>query len=117
MSFNTTKYLIFDKPKSELDSELLSEFNPWLTTRTFSFYNDGAMVGYINDTLNRYSQIFPTKEEQFKFFENVIPKQKRKRISYIKKPKAKPQEVERIPEFYSRKEFDMLNNMSKYLHD
>ena len=104
MSFKASNYLIFDKPKKELDGELLAEFSPWMTTKTFSFYGDGQLTDYINDTLNRYSDLFKVKEDQFRFFENIIPKQKRKRITYIKKAKKEKVEDIPIPEFYSKRE-------------
>ena len=117
MSFKATNYLLFDQSKNELDNELLEEFSPWMTTKTFSFYDDGKFVDYINDTLNVYGNIFKTKEGNFKFFEKVIPKQKRKKITYIKKGKMeKPQNIP-IPEFYSKREIDMFENMCKYNHE
>ena len=84
MSFNTVNYLLFSKREEEINSDLFSEFNPYFTTKTFSFYKKGAMVDYINDTLNRYGNVFRDKETQFKFFENIIPIVKRDRITYIK---------------------------------
>lgn len=94
MSFKTTNYLLFDKRKKDLDNELLEEFNPFVTTKTFSFYENGKMVDYINHTLNMYGNLFKTKEEQFRFFENIIPIQQRKKIQYLKKPKV---ETDHIP--------------------
>ena len=57
-----------------------------MVTRYLSFY-DKDLLNYANDTLNVYSQIFETDEEQFKFFENIIPKLKRKKINYVSKKK------------------------------
>jgi hypothetical protein len=116
VSFKTTDYLIFKQNKKELDNELLSEFNPYLTTKTFSFY-DPSLVDYINDTLNTYGNIFKSREDQFKFFENVIPKQKPRRINYIKKNKAEKVEITPIPEFYSKREIDMFKDLNKYLYE
>lgn len=87
MSFDTINYLLFDKRKKELDSNLLNDFNTYLTTRYASFINNGQFVNYINDTLNRYSNIFDTNEDKFKFFNNVIIKTKRHKVDYIKKKK------------------------------
>jgi hypothetical protein len=99
MSFDTVNYLLFSKRKKEMNSDLLSEFNPYFTTKTFSFYKNGEMVDYINDTLNRYGNIFREKETQFKFFENIIPIVKRTKINYIKSPKIeKTEKINR--EFY-----------------
>jgi len=116
MSFKTTDYLIFKQDKTELDNELLENFNPFLTTKTFSFYENGKFVDYINDFLNSYN-IFKTKEDQFKYFEHIIPKQKYKKIAYIKKPKAEKIDQIHIPEFYSKREIDMMDDMRKYIHE
>jgi hypothetical protein len=113
MSFKATNYLIFDQSNKELDNELLEEFNPWMTSKTFSFYNDGEFVNYINDFLNGNTNLFKTKDEQFKYFENIIPRQKYKRISYIKKTKKEKVEEVPIPEFYSRREIDLFENLNK----
>jgi len=83
--FNTINHILFDK-KSEMTNELLEEFSPYMVTRYLSFY-DKDLLKYANETVNRYSQIFDTDEETFRFFENVIPKLKRKNIKYISKRK------------------------------
>lgn len=77
--------MLFDK-KSEMTNELLEEFSPYMTTRYLSFY-DKDLLKYANETLNVYGNIFETEEEKFKFFENVIPKLKKKKINYISKRK------------------------------
>ena len=117
MSFKTVTYLLFEKQKPELDSELLEEFDAYLTTKSFSFVNDGAYVDFVNDTINIYGNIFPSKEETFKFFDNVIPRQKKSRINYIGRPKTPKVEEQIIPEFYSKREFDMFDKYSKYEHE
>jgi len=83
--FNAINHIIFDK-KGEMTNELLEEFSPYMVTRYLSFYDDD-LLNYANETVNKYDQIFETDEEQFRFFENVIPKLKRKRIDYISKKK------------------------------
>jgi hypothetical protein len=106
--FDTINYLLHEKNKSELDPDLLQEFNPFFTAKVFSYYDSGKYCSYINDTLNLYSGIFKTKEEEFKFFDAVIPKLKRRKSEYIKKPapgKVK-EESQHIPEFFSRREIE-----------
>lgn len=68
--------------KGEMTNELLEEFSPYMVTRYLSFYNDD-LLNYANETVNKYSQIFETDEERFRFFENVIPKLNRKHIKYV----------------------------------
>ena len=83
--FNSINHILFDK-KGEMTNELLEEFSPYMVTRYLSFY-DKDLLKYANETVNRYSQIFDTDEETFRFFENVIPKLKRKNIKYISRRK------------------------------
>jgi len=83
--YNAINHLLFDK-KSEMTNELLEEFSPFMVSRYLSFY-DKNLLKYTNETLNKYSQIFETDEERFRFFENVIPKLKRKKIDYLSKKK------------------------------
>lgn len=85
MMYDTLNHMLFNK-KGEMTNELLEEFSPYMVTRYLSFYDDD-LLNYANETVNKYSQIFETDEERFRFFENVIPKLKRKRINYISKSK------------------------------
>ena len=77
--------MLFTK-QGDMTNEMLEEFSPYMVTRYLSFYGDD-LLNYANETVNKYSQIFETEEERFRFFENVIPKLKRKRIDYISKKK------------------------------
>ncbi len=120
MSFKAVDYLIFGQQRSELDAEILAEFSPFLVTKSFSFLDGGTFVDFINDSLNVHGALFKNKEEQFKFFDHMIPRQKRKRINYIKKPKAvKEKEAVPvpIPEFYSKREIDLFETLTKYPHE
>ena len=113
--FDAINYLLHEKNKPELDPDLLQEFNPFFTAKVFSYYDSGKYCGYINDTLNLYSGIFETKEEEFKFFDAVIPKLKRRKSEYIKKPaqgKIK-EDIQHIPEFLSRRELDLIESFCK----
>ncbi len=51
--FEAINYLLFDKNKDELDSEILASFVPYMTARFLSFY-DKSQVNYVNETLNVY---------------------------------------------------------------
>ena len=107
--FNSINHLLFKKTKHELDAELLDSFSPYMVTRYLSFHNDGAFAIYCNETLNTYSGLFEG-EDLFRFYDNVIPKTKYRRLQYVKKPK-KAQETEsdkQIPDFYSKREIALL---------
>jgi hypothetical protein len=109
--FETINYLLYDKSKKELDYDLLEEFNSYITRKTFSYYDNGKYCNYINDTINSYGDIFITKEDQFNFYNSIIPKLKRKRFEYIKKtPKKDEQEFKVVPEFLSKREVEFYNS-------
>lgn len=111
--FKAINHILFENPSKEIDSETLEEFVPYMVTRYFSFYEDGKYLDYINSTINKYNGIFKTIEEEYKFYENVIPKLKKKRINYIKKNKKeknKEELLKSIPDFYSRKEWEILTS-------
>lgn len=109
--FEAINYLLHEKNKEELEVDILQSFVPFLTSRVFSYYESGKYCNYINDTLNIYSGIFKTKEDEFKFFDAVIPKLKRRRSEYIKKVKTEDniKETEHIPEFLSRREIELYD--------
>lgn len=103
---------MFEDVSKEIDSEALSEFSPYMVSRYFSFYENGKYIDYLNNTVNKYHNIFKTPEDQYRFFENVIPKVKRKKIQYVKKiKKQKVENVKQIPDFYSKKEWDLLTKI------
>lgn len=110
MLFDTINYLLFEKRKSELDNELLEYFQPYVVTRYMTFFSND-FVQYANESLNKYGQIFKTKEDQFRFFENIIPATRKKRINYVKRPKEEKvkEDVDAaVPEFYSKREMEMF---------
>ncbi len=108
--FETINHLLFKKGSEELDSDLMASFVPYMVNRYLSFYAKDY-VNYANETLNQYGSVFKTPEDQFRFYDNVIPKLKRQKIEYIKKPKAdKDKEDVSVPEFYSKREINMLTN-------
>lgn len=111
MSFNTVNYLLYEDRKKELDGELLAEFNPWLTRKMFSYYDFGEFVPYINDTINIFDHIHPDKEHMFKFYEIMIPKQRKKHVKYLKRKKTTEdkEDDKPIPEFYSKRELKILD--------
>lgn len=116
MSFNATRYLLFEKNRRELDNDLLESFSPWMVAKSVTFCDSG-LVDYVNDTINTYGNVFPTKEDQFTFFDHIIPRLRRQKIDYIKKPKAVETEKHPVPEFSSRREFDTNESLRKYIHD
>jgi hypothetical protein len=103
--FKAIDYLLFQNRK-ELDSEILEEFHPYMVGRYLSMYGE-EFVPYVNETINRYGNIFDTKEEQLLFYEQVIPKLKRKKIDYFSRPKKDvADDFGGVPEFLSKRELE-----------
>ena len=94
-----------------------SQFNMFMINRWSSMYSK-EMNNYINESSNKYWNLFDEKDEQYNFLYYLLPKLKFKRINYIKKlKKEKKQKEEKyyIPEFYSEREYKQLLDMSDTL--
>jgi hypothetical protein len=111
--FSAINHLLFEKPSPEIDASALDEFSPYMVNRYFSFYSNGAYVDYINATTNTYHDIFNSDEDTYRFFEHVLPKVKKRKIDYVKKNKkqqASDKIEHQVPDFYSKREWNMLTN-------
>ncbi len=74
-----------------LDQEGEQSFVPFLFNRWLSFYNKDT-PNFVNETLNKYSNLFEDKQQQYRLYYNLIPRLKFKRIKYIKKIKKQKEE-------------------------
>lgn len=90
------KLFFSDKRKQPepLDSEGEQSFVPFLLNRWLTMYSKDT-VGFVNSTLNKYSTIFDTdKQSTYKFYFNLIPRLKFKKMNYIKKVKKDKEKQE-----------------------
>tara|TARA_R110000772_G_scaffold53371_4_gene122203 strand:- start:723 stop:1106 length:384 start_codon:yes stop_codon:yes gene_type:complete len=90
------KLFYSDKSKSAefLDSEGEQAFVPFLINRWLTMYSKDT-VEFTNETLNKYCGIFDTdKQKTYRFYYNLIPRLKFKRINYVKKVKRDKAEQE-----------------------
>jgi len=94
--FDFLNTIIFDK-NNEITIEE-NDFNLYMVNRWLSMYSPD-MANVINETSNKYGQTLAVKEDQFKFLLNMLPKQRRKHISYIKKKKEDKQKKENEVDF------------------
>ena len=62
------------------------EYQPFLVNRWLSML-DPAAARIVNDTLNRFGKTLDNAD-QYRFLTNVLPKYRKQRIQYIKKPKS-----------------------------
>ena len=91
-----------------------SQFNLFMLNRWTSMYSK-ELNEYINETSNKFWNLFDDKFNQYNYIHNLIPKLKYKRISYIKKikkEKKKKEEIQLIPEFLSQREYKQLVELS-----
>ena len=95
--FNYIDSVIFTKQKLNKLNEDETQFNLYMLNRWCSMYSPD-MVQIINETTNRYKEVFSLKQDQYNYILNILPKVKRKRIDYIKKIKTEEKEKdENIP--------------------
>lgn len=87
--FEIINLLFFSKKNSfeEPDCESLSNFQPFIINRWLSFYGE-PQATFVNETLNRYANIFQDKSDSYQLYFNLIPQQKFSRIQYVKKQKT-----------------------------
>ena len=89
MNFFQLQNKLFYSKKTDagyLDIEGVESFTPFLINRWLSFYDPNVAV-FANETLNKYSNLFDDKQRCYRFYYNLIPALKFKRIKYIKKIK------------------------------
>ena len=100
--------IINTKKKIELNCDDESQFSIYMINRWLSFYSNDVS-NYVNETCNKYANLFSTKQEQYDFLYHVLPKLKFKKINYLKKVKKEDKEEKEkpyIPEFMSRAEYE-----------
>jgi len=93
--FNYIDSVLFTKKKLNTINEGETQFNLYMLSRWCSMYSsDIAQI--LNETTNRYGKLFQTKQEQYEFVLNMLPRVKKKRLNYIKKVKeeAKKEDTE-----------------------
>jgi hypothetical protein len=86
--FEIINNILFNKQNTteNLDAESLQQFTPYMVNRWESFYSKSQAI-FVNENTNKYSSLFDDKNDNYKFFCNITPTQKFKRINYIKKKK------------------------------
>jgi len=84
--FNFIDSVLFTKRKLNTINESETQFNMYMANRWCSMYSSD-IAEIINETTNIYRHTFSTKQEQYEFALNILPKVKKKRIQYIKKQK------------------------------
>ncbi len=71
---------------TDIDADTQSAFVPFLLNRWFSFYGR-EQAYFVNETYNRYTSLFDDKNEAYKFYYHLSPRNRFKKIEYVKKKK------------------------------
>ncbi|NBO98961.1 MAG: hypothetical protein EBU90_02365 [Proteobacteria bacterium] len=83
--FDILDGICFSKKKDILDNvEKEKEYSPFIVNRWISMLDPSA-AKIVNDTVNRFGHVF-TNQEQYKLLTEILPRYKRQKINYIKKP-------------------------------
>jgi len=105
--FNFIDSVLFNKKKLNTINEGETQFNYYMVARWCSMYStDIAQI--LNETTNVYGKAFLTKQEQYEFLLNILPKVKKKRINYLKKNKE-----EKIQENLDIKNISKFSELSE----
>ena len=105
--FQYLNSLLYSKKKIDMNCDDESQFNLFMVNRWSSMYSP-EIANYINETSNKFWNLFGEKSDQYKYLYNIIPKLKYKKIQYLKKTKkekTKKTEEPIIPEFFSKREY------------
>lgn len=112
--FDFLKAILFNKRHITLTTETESEFSQYMLNRWLSFSAPG-IAHIVNTTTNRL--LLTTKQEQFDFLFNIIPKMPSTRVDYVKKTKKDKKAKEEFfaPEFYSKREYKEAMDLAQDL--
>ena len=117
--FQYLNSLLYSKKKIDMNCDDESQFNLFMVNRWGSMYSK-EVNNYINETSNKYWNLFSDKQNQYNYLYNLIPKLKYKKLNYIKKVKKEKKKKEDepiLPEFISKKEYqryvELKNILSK----
>lgn len=98
--FNYIDSILFNKIHLGKISETDKAFSVYMLNRWISMYSP-EMAELINGCSN-YTNSLETKQEQYDYLFNLIPRVRRKRISYIKKNKKEKVATDEELEAYSK---------------
>jgi hypothetical protein len=91
--FSYLDSLLFDKKYKPSINYEENQYNNFMVNRWCSMYSSDVSE-IINQTVNRTAKQVPLKEDHYKFLFYLLPKQKRRKIEYIKKIKQLPAKKE-----------------------
>jgi cell shape-determining protein MreC len=117
--FQYLNSLLFSKKKIDMNCDDVSQFNLFMVNRWSSMYSK-EINEYINETSNKYWNLFDDKLNQYNYLYRLLPRLKFKKIAYIKKTKKDKEikeEKQLIPEFFSQREYKQNKELSDFLNN
>lgn len=100
--FDHLNDILFTKESKSLQNvEDEGDFQPYLVNRWISMYSP-ELAYIINETTNKYHSIFDEKRDTYKFLKVIMPRMRRKRINYIKKPKKDQEDMQECVDILAR---------------
>lgn len=105
--FDILNSILFSKKRIDLNLEDENTLgSPFMLNRWVSMYSKELCI-LVNSCLNK-QYLFDDKNELYNFYLNFLPKQKFKRINYIKKvKKEKDETLSKKREFISERELNL----------
>ena len=94
--FNYLSNILFTKKEPSLKTlDQQSDYQPFLVNRWCSMLNKQT-CNLINNTANIMFQVFENKQDHYKLLHYIIPRERFKRINYIKKHKPRDEYMDII---------------------
>ena len=93
--FQYLNSILFSKKKIDMNCDDESQFNLFMVNRWTSMYSK-EMNEYVNETTNKYWNLFDDKISQFNYVYSVFPRLKFKKLNYLKKIKKEKKTKEEI---------------------
>ena len=115
--FQYINSLLFSKKRIDMNCDDESQFNLFMLNRWTSMYSK-ELNEYVNETTNKYWNLFDDKLSQYNYIYCILPKLKFKRLNYLKKIKKEKKSNEDrliVPEFYSEREYKKLLELEDYI--
>ena len=102
--FDYINSILYKRSNIDVNIDDEDSFSGYMVNRWLSMYSS-EVVQIINETSNRYGQLFESKSDQYLWMQKLIPRRSFRRISYIKKKK---EEVSTKDREEAKKEIELL---------
>ena len=102
--FDYINSILYKRSNIDVNIDDEDSFSGYMVNRWLSMYSS-EVVQIINETSNKYGQLFESKSDQYLWMQKLIPRRSFRRISYIKKKK---EDVSTKDREEAKKEIELL---------